>query len=82
MLPTHRKPTSPGEILLEEFLKPLGISPSLFVKLLGGVWTLAKLNGIISGKRAVTKKIAMDFANALGTSEEFGSNKLSYIIML
>jgi addiction module HigA family antidote len=71
MLPTHRKPTPPGKILLEEFLVPLGISQLDFAKHLGGSWTQPKLSAIISGKRSVTEGIALDFADALGTSPEF-----------
>src|SRR5271167_3565987 len=71
MLPTHRAPISPGEILLEEFLIPLGISQCDFVKHLGGTWTQPKLSAIISGKRSVTEEIALDLADALGTSAEF-----------
>lgn len=71
MLPTHRKPTLPGKILLEEFLIPLGISQMDFVKHLGGTWTQPKLSAIIHGKRAITEEIALDLADALGTSAEF-----------
>ena len=71
MLPTHRKSTLPGEILLEEFLIPLGITQTEFVDHLGGTWTQPKLSAIISGKRAVTEEIALDLADALGTSAEF-----------
>lgn len=71
MLPTHRKPSSPGEILLEEFLIPLKISQSAFAKRLGGTWTRRKLSAIISGKRAITEEIAIDLADALGTTSEF-----------
>lgn len=71
MLPTHRKPTHPGKILLEEFLIPLGLSQSEFAEHLGGTWTQPKLSAIISGKRAITEEIALDLADALGTSPEF-----------
>src|SRR3989344_4645662 len=71
MLPTHRKPTLPGKILQEEFLVPLGISQVDFAKHLGGAWTQPKLSAIIRGKRSVTEDIALDFADALGTSAEF-----------
>lgn len=71
MIPTHRKPTLPGEILLEEFLVPLNISQSEFVEHLGGTWTQPKLSAIISGKRSITEEIALDLADALGTSAEF-----------
>jgi|ERR1700722_4669828 len=71
MLPTHRRPTHPGKILLEEFLIPMSISQSKFAIHLGGSWTQPKLSAIIHGKRSVTEEIALDFADALGTSPEF-----------
>jgi antitoxin HigA-1 len=71
MLPTHRKPTPPGQILLEEFLIPLDISQTEFVEHLGGTWTQPKLSAIITGKRSITEEIALDLADALGTSAEF-----------
>jgi addiction module HigA family antidote len=71
MLPTRRRPTSPGKILLEEFLIPLGISQSDFAKHLGGTWTQPKLSAIINGNRSITEEIALDLADALGTSPEF-----------
>lgn len=70
MLPTHRKPTLPGKVLLEEFLLPLGISQTEFVEHLGGTWSQPKLSAIISGKRSITEEIALDFADALGTSPD------------
>lgn len=71
MLPSHRKPTLPGKILHEEFLVPLGISQSDFAKHLGKSWTQPKLSAIIRGKRSITEDIALDFADAFGTSPEF-----------
>lgn len=71
MLPKHRKPTEPGKILLEEFLMPLNITQMAFVKHLGGSWTQPKLSAIIAGKKSITEVIALDFADALGTSPEF-----------
>src|SRR5690242_1234282 len=74
MLPKFRKPVTPGEILWEEFLVPLQISQVEFVHHLGGTWTQPKLSGVICGKRAITEAIALDFADALGTSPEFWIN--------
>lgn len=71
MLPTHRRPTLPGKILLEEFLAPLEITQMEFALHLGGTWTQPKLSAIIRGKRSITEKIALDFADALGASPEF-----------
>lgn len=74
MLPKNRPPTHPGEVLLEEFLKPLNISQELFAKHLDGSWTQPKVSEIINKKRRVTEAIALDFADALGTSPEFWLN--------
>jgi addiction module HigA family antidote len=71
MLPTHRKPTLPGKILLEEFLIPLNITQTEFATHLGGSWTQPKLSAIIHGNRSITEEVALDFADALGTSPEF-----------
>lgn len=68
-LPTHRPPTHPGEMLLEEFLKPLGISQSAFAIRLGV--SFPRLNEIIRGKRAVTPDTALRLARVLGTSADF-----------
>ena len=73
-LPKYRKPTHPGEILLEEFLKPLGISQARFVRHLGRTWTYAKLNEIIRGKRGVTPDTAIDLAMAFETTPMFWLN--------
>lgn len=71
MLPPHRVPTHPGEILFEEFLKPLNLSQEQLVKHLGGGWTQPKLSDIINKKRRVTDSIALDFADVFGTTVKF-----------
>jgi addiction module HigA family antidote len=68
-LPRHRPPTHPGEMLLEEFLKPLGISQSAFAIRLGV--SLPRLNEIIRGKRSVTPDTALRLARVLGMSADF-----------
>ncbi|MBA3722546.1 MAG: HigA family addiction module antidote protein [Parachlamydiaceae bacterium] len=74
MLPKNRPPTHPGEILLEEFLKPLNLSQDQFASYLGGSWTQPKISEIINKKRRVTETIALDFADAFGSSPEFWLN--------
>lgn len=74
MIPKKRSPIHPGEILLEEFLKPLGLSQEQFAQHLGGSWTQPKVSEIINKKRRVTEAIALDFADAFGTSPEFWIN--------
>jgi addiction module HigA family antidote len=68
-LPTNRRPTTPGEMLVEEFLKPLGISQAKFAKHIG--ISYVRLNEIANGRRAVTPDTAMRFARALGMTTEF-----------
>lgn len=68
-LPTHRPPTHPGEMLLEEFLIPLGISQSAFAIRLGV--SFPRMNEIIKGKRSVTADTALRLARVTGTSAEF-----------
>jgi antitoxin HigA-1 len=74
MLPKYRQPVHPGEILLEEFLKPMEISQEQFAKHLGGTWTQPKISAIICQKRGITEAIALDFADAFGTTPEFWLN--------
>ncbi len=67
-IPTHRRPTPPGSILLRQFLEPLGITQSAFAKHIGV--TNARLSEIIHGKRPVTMDSALRFERALGFSAE------------
>ncbi len=68
-LPSHQPPTHPGEMLLEEFLKPLGLSQSSFAVRLGV--SFPRLNEIIRGKRAVTPDTALRLARVTGMSADF-----------
>ncbi len=68
MLPKHRTPTHPGKILLEEFLKPLGLSQRKFAEHIAV--SPVRLNELIRGKRGVTPDTAWRLAHALGTSPE------------
>ena len=67
-----KNPFHPGEILLEEFLEPLGMSQAAFARQIG--WTKARLNELIRGKRGVTAEAALDLAEALGTSPKLWMN--------
>ena len=68
-LPAKRPPTHPGEMVMEEFLKPLGISQSAFAERLG--ISFPRLNEIIRGKRGVTTDTALRLAHVLGMSADF-----------
>jgi antitoxin HigA-1 len=65
-------PFHPGEILLEEFLEPKGLSQRAFAEQLG--WTPRKLNEIVKTKRNITALTAIDLAKTLGTTPEFWLN--------
>lgn len=68
-LPQYRPPTHPGEMLLEEFLKPMGLSQSQFAAHLGV--SFPRLNELIRGKRGVTPDTALRLARVLGMSADF-----------
>ena len=67
-----QNPFHPGEMLLEEFLEPRGMSQAEFARQLG--WTKARLNELIRGKRGITAESALDLAEALGTSANLWMN--------
>jgi len=72
ILKMERPPTHPGEMLLEEFLKPRGISQSDFAKHLDV--SFPRLNDLIHARRGVTVDTALKLAAALGTSPELWLN--------
>jgi addiction module HigA family antidote len=67
-----KNPFHPGEILFEEFLEPMGMTQAEFARQL--VWTKARLNELIRGKRGITAESALDLAEALGTSPKLWMN--------
>ena len=68
-LPRDKPPTHPGEMLLEEFLKPLGVSQSAFAKRLGVSYP--RLNEVVRGRRGVTPDTALRLARVTGMSADF-----------
>lgn len=59
----------PGEVLLEEFLRPLGISQNTLARAVGVL--PRRINEIVLGKRSINADIAVRLAAAFGTSERF-----------
>ena len=59
MLPTHRPPTHPGEMLLKEFLEPLGVSQVEAANRLN--IPFQRLNAIVKGRRGVSADTALLF---------------------
>lgn len=72
MLPKYRQPSTPGEILQEEFLKPLGMTQLQLAKKMNV--PLQRVNTLINGKRAVTAETAILLSRVLGTSAELWMN--------
>ncbi|HXU34921.1 MAG TPA: HigA family addiction module antitoxin [Blastocatellia bacterium] len=65
-------PVHPGEILLEEFLKPLGLSQYRLAK--GLSVPARRINEIVLGVRSITADTALRLARFFGTSERFWLN--------
>ncbi len=72
MLPENRVPTHPGEILRDQFLKPLGLTQVALAEHLGV--PVQRINEIVRGKRGITPATAWLLAQAFGTSPEFWVN--------
>ena len=65
-------PTHPGEVLLEDFMKPLALTQYALAKALGV--TQVRIGEIVQGKRAVSPDTALRLARYFGTSAEFWMN--------
>jgi antitoxin HigA-1 len=65
LLPANRQPTHPGEMLLEEYLKPMELSQTEAAARMG--IPLNRLNEVIRGKRGVSADTALRLAKLLGT---------------
>lgn len=68
-LPEKRPPNHPGEMLLEEFVKPLNITQTELALKLGVSYP--RLNEIIKGKRSVTPDTALRLSRVVGMSADF-----------
>jgi len=68
-VPKHREPTHPGEMLLEEFLKPMGLSQR---DLADGIHVpYQRVNELINRRRGVTPSTALRLARYFGNSPGF-----------
>ena len=72
MLPEMRTPTHPGVILLEQFLRPMGITQVALSAHLG--IPIQRVNEIVRGKRGVSPQTAWLLAEAFDTTPEFWLN--------
>jgi len=65
----RRRPITPGEILLEEYLIPLGLSQSALGRALGV--SSRAINEIVLGKRSITPEMSMTLGKCFGQTAEF-----------
>lgn len=70
------KPISPGEVLFEEFLKPLGISQSALARDLNV--PVGRVSDIVQAKRAITPDTALRLAVYFNMTPEFWMNLQSH----
>ena len=71
-IPTDRTPTHPGEMLLEEFLKPLGITQQELAQAIRVPYQ--RVNEIVNGRRGVTPSTALRLARYFGVTADFWLN--------
>jgi antitoxin HigA-1 len=71
-IPTHRSPTHPGEMLLEEFLQPMNLSQRELAAALHVPYQ--RINEIVNGRRGMTPSTALRLAKFLGMSADFWMN--------
>lgn len=72
MIPAHRKPTHPGEILLEEFLEPMELTQLELARRMGV--PVQRVNTLINGKRDMTAETAILLSRVLKTTPELWMN--------
>lgn len=72
MIPKNRQPTHPGEILLEEFLKPKRVSQLELAKSIGV--PIQRINTLINGKRGITPETAILLSRYFKTTPQFWMN--------
>ena len=71
-IPTHRAPTHPGEMLLEEFLKPMGLKQREVADAIHVPYQ--RINEIINGRRGITPSTALRLSKFFGVSADFWMN--------
>lgn len=71
-IPTNRPPTTPGEMLKEEFLKPMGLTQQQLADGIGVSYQ--RVNELINDKRGITISTALRLAKYFNTSPDFWLN--------
>jgi antitoxin HigA-1 len=72
LIPTHRPPTHPGEMLLEEFLNPMELSQRDLAQAIAVPYQ--RINEIVNGRRGITPSTALRLAQFFGMSPDFWMN--------
>lgn len=71
-IPTHRKPTHPGEMLLEDFLKPMGITQRQLASAIHVSYQ--RINEIVNKRRGITPGTALRLSKFFDVSPDFWLN--------
>ena len=71
-VPTHRQPTHPGEMLLDEFLIPMGLSQRDLAE--GIRVPYQRVNEVVNGRRGITPSTALRLAKYFGNTDGFWMN--------
>ncbi len=71
-VPTSRTPTHPGEMLLEEFLNPMGLTQRELADAIHVPYQ--RVNDLVNGRRGITPSTALRLAKFFGMSPDFWMN--------
>ena len=71
-IPTHRTPTHPGEMLIEEFLKPMGLTQRELADAIHVPYQ--RVNEIINGRRGMTPSTALRLSKFFSVTPDFWMN--------
>jgi len=71
-IPTNRSPTHPGEMLLEEFLIPMGVTQQELARAIHVPYR--RINALVNKHRGVTPGMGLRLAKFFGTSADFWMN--------
>jgi len=71
-IPTHRSPTHPGEMLLEEFLNPMGLTQRELADAIHVPYQ--RINDIVNGRRGISPSTALRLAKYFNMSADFWMN--------
>lgn len=71
-IPTHRVPTHPGEMLVEEFLRPMGLTQRELAQAIHVPYQ--RINELVNGRRRITPSTALRLAKYFGMAAECWMN--------